>query len=207
MRHFSEAEFVDLIEGRLPALRAEHAEECDECRAQADALGAMASRAAADNPHEPSPLFWDHLSARVARAVREEPVPPSAPSSWRAWLRDPASAWAAAASVAMLMLVAVAWRATLHAPAPVTMSVSRTDTREAAGDRAWRPAVEIDDVEADPAWAVVRTATEGLAWEDAHQAGITPRPGSAERVALELTAEERRELRRLLDEEMKRAGA
>jgi len=47
MRHFSEAEFVDLIEGRLPAIRAEHADECDECRALADALGAARSRASA----------------------------------------------------------------------------------------------------------------------------------------------------------------
>ena len=148
MRHFSEAEFVDLIEGRLPAIRAEHADECDECRALADALGAARSRASADEGHEPSPLFWDHFAARVGQAVREEPVPASEPSSWRAWLRDPASAW-----------------------------------------------------------AVVRTAVEGVTWEDVHRAGIAPRPGSAERVALELNADERAELRRLLDEEIKRTGA
>ena len=204
MRHFSEAEFVDLIEGRLPAIRAEHADECDECRALADALGAARSRASADEGPEPSPLFWDHFAARVGQAVREEPVPASEPSSWRAWLRDPASAWAAAASVAMLMLVAVAWRATLHAPAPPTSSVSTPDTREAARNSA---SVVIDDVEADTAWAVVRTAVEGVTWEDVHRAGIAPRPGSAERVALELNADERAELRRLLDEEIKRTGA
>ena len=63
-----------------------------------------------------------------------------------------------------------------------------------------------DNIEADEAWAVVRAAAEGLAWEDAHAVGISAYPGSAEGIALELTAEERAELGRLLNTEMKRSG-
>jgi hypothetical protein len=63
-----------------------------------------------------------------------------------------------------------------------------------------------DDVEADGAWAVVRTAADDLAWDEVTAAGITAHPGSAERVALELTAAERAELARLLESEMKPNG-
>ena len=58
-------------------------------------------------------------------------------------------------------------------------------------------------MEADEAWAVVRAAAVDLRWEDAHAAGISAHPGAVEDVALELTAEERAELARLLDEAVK----
>jgi hypothetical protein len=52
----------------------------------------------------------------------------------------------------------------------------------------------------------VRAAAEDIAWEDVQEAGISAVPGSAEGVALELSADERLELARLLDHEMKRNG-
>ena len=44
-------------------------------------------------------------------------------------------------------------------------------------------------------------------WEDATEAGIHARPGSADRVAVEMSAAERQELARLLEDELKRTGA
>jgi hypothetical protein len=64
-----------------------------------------------------------------------------------------------------------------------------------------------DDADTDAAWAVVRMAAQDLRWEDAHAIGITAGPGAAEGIALELTADERAELARLIDTEMKRSGA
>ena len=64
-----------------------------------------------------------------------------------------------------------------------------------------------DDVEADAAWAVVRTAAQDLAYEDAEAEGITPRPGSAEIAVLQMSGAERAELARLIENEMKRTGA
>jgi hypothetical protein len=49
-------------------------------------------------------------------------------------------------------------------------------------------------------------AAEGLDWEDVHAAGISAGPGAVDGAALDLTADERSELARLLDEEMKRNG-
>ena len=210
MKHLTDTEFVDLIEdaGRLPADRRQHTSVCEACRAQADALGAVLAQTASDVPPEPSPLFWDHLSARVSDAVRGEVPAPSAPA-WAERFRSPLVAWAAAAALAVLIMMTVVWRATLHAPsrgrvapelaqAPQTLAVDPVQVASATTR---------DNVEADEAWAVVRTAAEDLGWEDAHAVGLSAHPGSAEGLALELTAEERAELGRLLNAEMKRSGA
>ena len=61
-------------------------------------------------------------------------------------------------------------------------------------------------MEDDQAWKVVRAAADGLPWEDVQAAGIAARPGAAEGVVMELTAEERAELAKLLESEMKRSG-
>ena len=52
-----------------------------------------------------------------------------------------------------------------------------------------------------------RLPGDEIVGDDAHEAGITPRPGEVENAALQLNAAERIELGRLLDEDMKRNGA
>lgn len=199
MRHLDHSELIDLIEMQLAPSRAEHLDECDACRAQAAMLRSALAGVRDDERHEPSPLFWDHFAARVSDAIRDQAPPIASAPAWFAWLRRPATAWATSASIAMLLMVTALWRATLHAPIPrpVTGTVAATAAPMAAPD----------DVEADRAWAVVRTAADDLAWEDVAAAGIIAHPGSAEGVALELTADERAELARLLASEMKQSGA
>jgi hypothetical protein len=198
IEHLSRAEFVDLIDSSsaLPAERAQHAETCPQCREQADMLRAMRSLAAEDATPEPSPLFWDHFSARVTEELRREPVP-VAP---RRWVSVPLATWAAAATIVVLLISTALWRTTVHAPAPRVPEQASASSDLATVEPA-------DDVDRDEAWAVVRAATADLAWEDAHEAGITPRPGEVENLALQLNAAERVELERLLDEDMKRNGA
>ena len=72
IKHLSRTEFVDLIESAaaLPVERAQHVEACAQCRAEAEMLRAVASLAVADEAPGPSPLFWDHFSARVAEQLR-----------------------------------------------------------------------------------------------------------------------------------------
>ena len=45
---------------------------CDACRASVDDCATTLALARTDGAPEPSPLFWDHLSARVGAAVRDE---------------------------------------------------------------------------------------------------------------------------------------
>jgi len=201
MKHLSRTEFVDLLDSyaSVPAERVRHAETCAECRAQLDALRETETAAREDGDADPSPLFWDHFAARVAAAVRDEPVPaPTAP-----WLRAPMLTWATVASIVMLVVVGTVWRTTLHAPAPA----QHIAPLERARDIALSAPAAPDDADDDGAWAVVRAAAVDLNWDDVHAAGISAHPDDVENVALELTAEERVELARLLNEDLKRNGA
>ena len=69
-RHLTSAEFVDLADGVRDDASAPHLAECDRCRrrARGSARDDGRCRRRLDVP-EPSPLFWDHLSARVREAV------------------------------------------------------------------------------------------------------------------------------------------
>ena len=72
MRHLTEGELLDLAEGAQPEPSAGHLASCEACRRQLmDLRSAMTAAAAVDVP-EPSPLFWEHLSARVREAVEAE---------------------------------------------------------------------------------------------------------------------------------------
>ena len=198
MKHLTRAEFVDLIDPSpsLPAERAQHVETCAQCREEAEMLRAMRALAAEDATPDPSPLFWDHFAARVAEGVRREPVP--TPS--HRWVPVPFATWAAAGMIAALLISVAVWRATLHAPAPLVPAHVSAPSDLATVEPA-------DDLDNDEAWAVVRAATADLAYEEAHEAGISPRPDEVENEALQLNAAERIELGRLLDEDMKRKGA
>jgi hypothetical protein len=200
--HLTQTELVDLIDGCLPEVRVRHLDGCGWCTEHAASMRETLAASRAIPAHEPSPLFWEHLARRISDSVADEPAATPAPG-WIAALRNPAIAWAAAASVAVLMMVTSLWHATLGPGASQPVIESRT-TADAAGtpDR-----LAVDDLADDEAWAVVRSAAEGLGWEDAHSAGITAAPGAAEAVVYELSREERAELARLLEEELKRTGA
>ncbi len=64
--------------------------------------------------------------------------------------------------------------------------------------------LDVDDVEADEAWALVRTVADDVSWDDVTAEGLGVRPGVAERAAMELTVAERSELVRLIDAEMQK---
>ncbi len=194
MRHLEDTEIVDLMDGALAPSLAEHVDECDACRERLAALRGTLGEVGLDQAHEPSPLFWNHFAARVSEAVDREPPVAAAPAGMQ-WMRNPAAAWAASASIAVLLMVTALWRATLHAPVPDPVRVPTAAV-----------ATVPDNLETDRAWAVVRTATDDLAWEDVVAAGIAPRPGSVEGAVPDLTVDERAELARLIESEMKRSG-
>ncbi|HVG86653.1 MAG TPA: hypothetical protein VM820_19155, partial [Vicinamibacterales bacterium] len=78
MTHLTPEEFVDAAEGLLSPGRLQHLERCGTCRREVSALSALMGEAAGSPCPEPSPLFWEHLSARVRQAVRAE-VEPTVP--------------------------------------------------------------------------------------------------------------------------------
>ena len=85
-KHLTDREIVAAADGALDDDRQRHTETCEACTTAVVACQRALddARAAGDVP-EPSPLFWDHFSARVRAATDAEPVPSAA--GWMAWWR------------------------------------------------------------------------------------------------------------------------
>ena len=191
MPHLKETEFVDLLDGALRPSRAGHVDGCPQCTAQLDALRATLVCVETDAASEPSPLFWNAFPSRVSAAIDQQPA---------SWLSRPVFAALACAAALLIVIGSVAvWPSLAGRP-----DVSRDVLPSAVADASVIPD---DDVEQDAAWAVVRTAADGLDYEDALEAGISTGPGAAERAAMEMSTEEQAELVRLIEREMKRSGA
>lgn len=194
MTHLDDITLIDLIDGRGTPPQIEHAQRCDRCRVQLTALEAALSLAKNDAVPEPSPLFWEHFTRRVNERI-DAPA-----STWGRWVRGPRLA-AVMSAAALVVAVAIGMRGpTVSTPDGIHV-VTAPPAAAPPVDEAQ------DDIEADGAWAVVRTAAEDLAYDDAQAEGIAARPGSAEHAVMQMTADERAELARLIADEMKRTGA
>lgn len=189
MNHLTPDELIDAVEGTLGRERQSHLEECATCGADAARLRTILRDASAVPVPEPSPLFWDHFSARVHDAIAAEA---SLRARWTPeWLRWPVLAPLAALALLIMAVASAIPREPLQ-PAQIA-AVTPTDA-----------ATELADPGDEP-WAVVSEIVGPVAIEDAQDAGLV-RLGDAERAALQLNDAEQRELVRLLQEEMEKAG-
>ena len=193
MTHLSEAEFVDLIDETLAPARAAHLDTCAACREQAAALGVVLRDAAAVELPEPSPLFWDHLQARVRAAIDAEPRP--AASRWGGF-RTLVPA-AAAAALVVAVLSGVVPRVTRDDP---------SSARPAAANGVVAPDPGVD-VTIDPADAEVwEVLTSAASIDEANGAGMRAQPAAVEHAVQRLSSAELTELGRLLQAELKRSS-
>jgi hypothetical protein len=193
MTHFTEMEFIDLLEGSLPAERARHADACGICRTQIEHLrAALASGANADVP-EPSPLFWEHFARRVDDGIA------SAGAGRAGWLSTMTSrrAFTAAGAIAALVLIAV-----------ITLGPRGEDPSSSGGTPVVTddPLFEPNAPGSDDGWAAVRAAAENVARDDAREAGLAAQPDAADRAIDNLTETERARLLALLAEDLKKSG-
>jgi hypothetical protein len=201
MKHFSPSEFVDFAEGTLAPARAAHADGCDECRAQGALIGdAMRATAAAQVP-EPSPLFWEHFSARVREGIAAEP--PHTPWSW---LGHRESLRVAAAIAMVVAVVSAAWLARDRRMPNTPVRVVQEQAAAAAvtvQDADVAASVEAANAEV---WAVLTAAASDMAIDEAGAAGMKPNSAAVDRAVQELTSAELTELGRLLQSELKRSS-
>jgi hypothetical protein len=210
--HLTESEFVDLFDGTLAAVRRQHVESCAACAAQAADIVTDAHDVRQVDVPEPPPFFWTQFSARVSEAVSNEAARPRIVRSWWAFAlseaapgrRARASWFAAAASVAVVVLAVVALRNTGD-KAPVAAPVAAVE-RAGADVVADGLADDTVDIESDEAWALVRALAEDLDDEQMNDEGVSDGSGAAERMTLQLTDAERIELARLLQEQLRLAG-
>ena len=193
MSHLSPAEFVDLVDGTLPAPRAAHAGECPDCRAQAEALHLVMREAADVTVPDPPPFFWDRLSARIRASVAET---------------RPASRWRA--------LVPLASAAALVVAVGGGIWIARNAERARVPPAAASPVGERqliampDDAALDAAngevWDVLTSVASEMQIEDAAAAGMTVHPAAVDRAVQKMAPDELSELGRLLQSELKRSG-
>ena len=215
MKHLDPEALIDLADGVRAEADAPHLSTCGACqrqlaelRASLSTLSTMSAAEAADAP-EPSPLFWDHFSARVREAVAAEGAPRRRGryGLFGEWHR---SGWSSAAPLAgafATIAVAVALGSYVMAPGaadppPVSESASAGSVIDltsllplGAGD--------------DPTLSLVADLTAELDLDAASEAGLTApaHAGGANDVVSTLTDDERRELQRLLLEELAKPRA
>ncbi|MEY4095782.1 MAG: hypothetical protein RLZZ53_2981 [Acidobacteriota bacterium] len=182
MTHLTPDELIDAVDGVLAGERSAHLAACEECRAQLDDLSAVLNDARQVAVPEPSPLFWQHLSARVNEGIESEPA-----GAWPGWLRWQVLLPLGAAAMVILGLM---------------MAVPKQDPRIASA--AYEDAVVEPGPAADDNWGVVATLVGDLDLDTAAATGVIG-PGVADRAVLALTAEEQLELTRLLQAELARA--
>jgi hypothetical protein len=197
--HVNSDDLVDIAEGTRPEASAPHLAECEPCRAQLRELRAMIAAARDVDVPEPSPPFWDHLSARVSESIAAEGRESRRSSRWvgvsgggPSWLH---ARWVEAsiiAAAAVLLAVTV----TLRSPAPVAPRAPVTvSTAEAA------PELLDDGPGDDASLRLVASLADGLDFDGEREAGLAAR-GSAEHAVIHMSAGELSELRRLLKEEL-----
>jgi hypothetical protein len=196
-RHLTDVELIDCVDSQALSLQhREHLERCGECGLRLEALRTTLARAKGEQlteVPEPPPFFWEQFSRRVGDAIDREPA-----SRW--W--TPLPVWAPTAAALVLVVAAfVAWNQARSGGAPTPASAV------VEGPAAPNPLDEPLNLEDDVEWALVRIAADDLEWDAAADAGIGAKPGSADREALEMSAAERHELKRLIEAEMKQTGA
>jgi hypothetical protein len=202
--HLDDVELVDALDGSLSATRDAHLRQCSGCterlRSLRDAMTGLQRTTDVAVP-EPSPFFWAHFSRRVHDAVRDQGTAKH-PARW--WPPGRIAALGAAAVVVIAAATTMILKDARPSDDPQAGTVAVRQEPQATSEQ---PQAGALDVEGDPDWALVRAVAEDLRWEDAPEAGIHARPGAADRVAVEMSAAERQELARLLEDELKRAGA
>ena len=192
-RHLSDDVLADLAEsgGSHP-----HLGECERCAAWLrDAREALAETRRPGVP-EPSPLFWEHLSARVHAAVEDD-----ARSAARS--RRSVFVWVPAAAAVLIVCAAAVWlvqgdrqsesarSAAVHTPAAVAAPGPRSADVQAAAAEMLPPA-------SDPTWGVLAHVAQSIQFEDT----VLARPGATDRAIAHLSTEEQQEFMRLLKREM-----
>jgi hypothetical protein len=186
--HLRSQEFIDALDGTLAVDRLEHLDGCDACRAELAGLqSVMADVRPAGTVPDPSPLFWDHFSARIRHATAAEPLPGPAP--WWQPIWRPAAAFAAVAAVLAVMLL------TRTAPREDSSPVDQMALDASVAD-------QLSD-ESESSLAFLSAAASDLSWEEARAADLTPRAQVVDSAIERLTAAQRAELVKLIREDLR----
>ena len=206
MTHLSSQELVDLAEGGLSADRAAHLEACDRCRDEANDLRAIMSDVQEVEVPEPSPLFWEHLSRRVSDAVVSSDTPTRHEAlGWRGWHSGHLRTVVTSATVVLAVVVGFSLvRDAGNGPGGGVMTDGSTPGGVADETTAALSTTDVGttQVDAELDWALVLTMVEAIEWEDGDPDAPFVDRQTIDGALLQLSADERRELVRLLEAEL-----
>lgn len=184
MTHLTPDELIDALEG---VGHHAHLAECEHCRRELDDLAAVLADAHQGSVPEPSPLFWPHFSERVRTAIDRDAPPAGILPAWLRW-----QVLLPLGAVAMIILA-------------LMVSVPRQNRAERERAAAALDAPDALDAPATTdSWVVLADLVGEIDLDTATAAGVVA-PGIADQAALQLTADEQRELTRLLNAELTRA--
>ena len=192
MSHLSNDDLLNAVEGGTG--HSAHLATCEACRARVESLRSVLALTSRVDVPEPSPLFWDHFSSRVRDAVAAEPQPHA-----RFWRLN--FAWTASV-VGVLAIAIIGAAVTLRTARPVENAAT---TSVASTDAGVTPAVNVPSLGEDETWALMGELASQMDWEDAREAGLTARPGSAEQAVEQMSQEEQRQLVELLEMELQKS--
>jgi hypothetical protein len=199
VKHLSRDQIVDLVDGTADSAVTAHVRECDGCRLEWEQCRSAIEAARLDEVPEPSPLFWDHFSARVSDAVRQE----AAASPRTGWRRFGLRFWLPASSMAALVIAAGLGAAVWQRTSPLAPA-QQVDVPTAVVDVA--PAADLGLGEpasgGEASWQLLTDVSEDVSVDAGSGTLLPARPGSADQALHQLTDAERRELIRLLNAEM-----
>ena len=219
MKHAGPAELVDLAEGGGTPRAARHVGQCAVCQEQLRALREMIglnegvrdshdARSAQGDIPEPSPLFWTHFPDRV-RGALEDAV--QRDPAW--WTGRVTTRWAALALSAALVVGVVTGFAISRLPANGLDNSARGDTpvelTVAGGDDAGEAGGALGPWGAtdEPEWALVLLMAETTGWTDPEAMELFMADATVDGAVVELSTEERLELKRLLETEIASSAA
>lgn len=140
--HLSNEELVSALDDERAARADAHLGTCEDCRSRVAELRALVREVAAGEMPEPSPLFWDHFSARVRQATAGLEAGTSA-SWWRLW--RPAVAMLVTAGLVIIVGFGIGRR--VSAPGPDAGVSATGSTSSLAGgigdDIPWEAVVDM----------------------------------------------------------------
>lgn len=197
-QHLSPEELIDLVEdreGRLGAGRASHFKSCESCRQQVQELREVMLEASDLNVPEPSPLFWEHASHRLAEAIATDARFVQGRSSARLGLSHITTALATAAVV----LAVVVGLPSLRPPSERLVVGSGDGVAERS-----MLVRQADGISADePAdWALLLTMADAVEWADGGAELLMVDRRAINGAVFELTLDERQALVQLLKAEL-----
>lgn len=189
MTHLNSQQLLAVAEHEsLDESAAQHLATCAGCRVRVDDIRAVIVTVAAGREiPEPSPLFWDHFSARVRAAIAGETAEPRLAIRQVAWTLG-----AAVAAAAIVIAVSIGSKPAPRDKADAPRMASTAD-----------PSGAIGELPVDASWQLIADLTPAMDWDAADEAGIV-HPGTSERALLDLSDAERDELKRLLRTELSR---